>query len=279
MSVTDDPAPRLATDSGPFALVPAWVLTSGVSDRAVRLYGLLALRADSDTGECWPSRATLAREAGCSPKSVDRALRELRDVGALSWHARFRGGDGTTPQTSNLFVIHRVKWTQESNPLDTRDQGPLDTRDYPPLDTGDALTRTKSELDPSEPETLALVPDGPPVPSSAVRVAEVFDAWQRATGHRQAKLTRDRRSRIERALRDYPVEDLIDACHGVTMSAFHMGDNDRQTVYDDLSVILKDARNIEKFRDLARGTAPAPLAQTPKNLRGIRQFLEAQEAR
>ncbi len=91
------------SDTGPFSLIPEWVLDSGVSDRAVRLYCVLARYADKD-GEAWPSRGLLAERLKCSRDSVDRAVRELVDVGALHREHRTRNG----AHTSNLWTIMRV---------------------------------------------------------------------------------------------------------------------------------------------------------------------------
>lgn len=98
---------ELRTDTGPFAMVPAWVLEHPeLGDRAVRVYAALARFADNDTGSSWPSRATLAeRCGGCSVDSVDRALRQLRDLGAITVERR-RTAEGD-PDTS-LYTIRRL---------------------------------------------------------------------------------------------------------------------------------------------------------------------------
>jgi DNA-binding transcriptional MocR family regulator len=80
----------------PFAMVPEWVLDLPVSDRAIRLYAVLG-RYTNRAGQCWPSRETLARRLRCSPSSVDRAVKELVDAGAL--RVRQRGS------TSNIWTV------------------------------------------------------------------------------------------------------------------------------------------------------------------------------
>jgi len=59
-----------------YAQVPDEVLDSAVSDRAVRLFALLAKYAGLPDG-ARPSRAKLAERLRCSKWSVDRALAEL----------------------------------------------------------------------------------------------------------------------------------------------------------------------------------------------------------
>lgn len=97
---------RVVSDVGPFAVVPEWLLVGPeVSDRAVRLYALLALMADRGTREAFPARKTLAqRLGGCSLDSVDRAVDELAAAGAITKYERYR--DGRRERSSNLYVVH-----------------------------------------------------------------------------------------------------------------------------------------------------------------------------
>ena len=84
-----------------FAVVPEWVLDAEVSDRAVRLYGVLARYADAH-GRAWPGRKTLATRLRCSTDSIDRALEQLVAIGAVTKRGRVtENGD----QTSNLYVV------------------------------------------------------------------------------------------------------------------------------------------------------------------------------
>lgn len=106
------------SDTGPFALTPEWVLFApGLSDRAKTLYAVLGRYADRE-GKAWPSRRTLSVRMECSTKSIDRALDELKVLGAL----RVRAQADSRGQTTNLYTIMRV-----SAPLPTGGDGPLDT--------------------------------------------------------------------------------------------------------------------------------------------------------
>jgi hypothetical protein len=92
-------------------------------------------------------------------------------------------------------------------------------------------------------------------------VEQVFDAWIEATNRTgRSNLTPDRRGRIVRYLRDYPAEDLVDACRGVMKHPFNRGDNDRHQVYTDLDHCLKGPKQIEMFRDIERGILPPPIS-------------------
>lgn len=89
-----------------FAMVPLWVLDLPLSDRAVRLYAILAGKADYGTGDnAMPGRAWLADKMRTSVASVDRAVAELVEAGVVTKQARFtkRGR-----QRSNVFTVRRV---------------------------------------------------------------------------------------------------------------------------------------------------------------------------
>jgi hypothetical protein len=87
-----------------FSITPEWVLDADISDRAVRVYGILARYADSETLQAFPSRETLAKRAKCHWRSVDRALDELVAIGAIV--KRHRKTDKT--YQSNLYTLKRV---------------------------------------------------------------------------------------------------------------------------------------------------------------------------
>lgn len=87
-----------------FAILPEWVIYSDAGDRAIRLYAVLD-RFAGESGKAWPSRETLAARLGCSRESVDRAVRELRKIGAVEVvHRRLEDGQ----PTSNLYLLRRI---------------------------------------------------------------------------------------------------------------------------------------------------------------------------
>lgn len=93
------------SDTGPFALVPVWVLDSQVSALAIRVYAIHADCADRQ-GSHYHSRKTLAARAQCSLDALDRAHGELVKVEALRIERRRHDGRGD--MTSNLYHLVRV---------------------------------------------------------------------------------------------------------------------------------------------------------------------------
>lgn len=125
-----------------FAIIDEWVLDLNISDRAVRLYAVLARYADSETHKAYPSRGTLAERLRCSKASVDRAAQELVDAGAM-----------TKKQRHNSSIIYTL---QVSAPMTrgvvTGDEGGSALVMTGVL-TGDDLTIT-TELEPLKQESL-----------------------------------------------------------------------------------------------------------------------------
>src|SRR5664279_2893323 len=79
-----------------FSIVPEWVLDAAISDAAVRLYAVL-LRFGQTSGARMPARSTLAqRMHKKSTDTVDRAMRELVELGAVVVQHRFDGGQRLT---------------------------------------------------------------------------------------------------------------------------------------------------------------------------------------
>lgn len=85
-------------------MVPEWILDSSISDRAVRLFATLAAKyVDRETGHAFPSRRTLAANVRVAlAKTIDPALRELEDIGALITRRRRDSKGGPTSSEYTL---------------------------------------------------------------------------------------------------------------------------------------------------------------------------------
>lgn len=77
---------------------------------------------------------------------------------------------------------------------------------------------------------------------------EVFDHWKMIMGHARARIDSKRETVIKGRLKDgYTVEDLKLAIDGCAACAWHMGANDRNTRFDSITLILRDADHVDKF--------------------------------
>lgn len=162
-----------------YAMVPGWVLFTDISAQAIRLYATLHHYADRTTRQTWRSRATLADAMHCSRATLDRALRELVHIGAVTITARWRSTNGdisTTrdkihnEQTSSLYTV-RFDDPAEVAPPVTQPCATDDDRVAPPV---------QHDLKPPDPKpmrgasTARPKPDRPPRP----RRVPLPDSWK-----------------------------------------------------------------------------------------------------
>jgi hypothetical protein len=98
-------------------------------------------------------------------------------------------------------------------------------------------------------------------------VERVFAHWRQVHNHPRAHLDARRRKLIENGLRGYSEADLCESIAGYRNSSHHMGSNDRNTVYDDIEIFLRDAKHIENGLRFAREPPSAPVSSlTRRNL-------------
>lgn len=84
------------------------------------------------------------------------------------------------------------------------------------------------------------------------QIEHVFERWKATMGHSRARLDKERTKAIrEMLVVGYSVEDLELAIFGCSISAFHQGQNDRATKFDDITLICRDAKHVDKFIALA----------------------------
>jgi hypothetical protein len=99
--------------------------------------------------------------------------------------------------------------------------------------------------------------DVPPVSAQqqvdlSAQVREVFDYWvsQCRPNHRvRPVLSPERDRKIRKALETHGLEVCLAAIDGVLRSDWHMGRNPRAKEYNDISLVLRDAKHIEMFAE------------------------------
>lgn len=82
-------------------------------------------------------------------------------------------------------------------------------------------------------------------------VEQLFDHWREVWKHPKAQLDKKRRKYIQDALRMYSLEDLRSSISGYRNSPHHRGENPQKTVYDDLTLLLRDSTHIEAGMNFA----------------------------
>jgi len=145
-----------------FAIVDEWVINLEISDRAFKLYAILARYADNTTHKAFPSRDTLAKRLRCSKASVDRAVIELVDAEAIGKQHRAYNSVLYTVMTDAPAGVITHEDTM-SSPVRTD------------VITGDDVTRT-TELEPDnyiekKSQRATSIPDPYSLP---IEIAEVL---------------------------------------------------------------------------------------------------------
>jgi hypothetical protein len=103
-------------EDGYYAVIPEWVLDADISAQAVRLYAVLRRYADHRSREAHPSRRTLATRMHLADvKAVDRALADLRRIGAVETFERF-SDDGDRASNGYRIKARGQDFTQGGGP-------------------------------------------------------------------------------------------------------------------------------------------------------------------
>ena len=106
MSGPDDQPIAVSRPGVRFGIIDAAIVRDPSLDaRAVRAYVVLATYSDTSR-ECFPTRATLAADMGCSVDTLDRALKPLVKAGILEIKERL-GERGE--QRSSVYVLHDMQ--------------------------------------------------------------------------------------------------------------------------------------------------------------------------
>jgi hypothetical protein len=188
-----------------FAILPEWVLAADISDRAVRMYAILARYADNETLQAFPSRETLAKRAGCNAKAVTKAVEELVAIGAVTKTHRKNG----EAYQSNIYTLRRVgpNLTPPRVNSDTR----VGSNSTPGRVSDDLLTIT-TQLEPKELEPLNDI---------STKFDQFWEIYPRKVGKGKA------RQAFEKALEKTDIDTILD---GVEAYVDHEGYNDMEFI-------------------------------------------------
>lgn len=90
----------------PYACIPLWVLTADISSAARVLYAGLNSFVTGVSGSCFPTRKALSARTGLSVATIGRALRELKEIGAVRVEENYREHPGKgRERTANTYRL------------------------------------------------------------------------------------------------------------------------------------------------------------------------------
>jgi hypothetical protein len=202
-----------------------------------------------------------------APGLIDSWLEELEREHCI---LRYKHAGQSYVQICNWLIHQKIdkpsksKIPEFANPLESsrevvggsriKDQGSKDQRSGSKegIEGGDQLVEQKP-LDPAP---------------------EIFAFWQKVMDSPKSALDAKRKTLIAGALKNYSPADICKAIRGCSKSPHNMGKNDRNTKYNGLNLILRDAEHIDYFINLDSANAK-PGAETvdEMNARITAEFL------
>lgn len=96
-----------------FAIVYEWILYSGVTGEAIKLYAALQ-RFSNKVNNAWPSMDTLSERVGMSERSVQRYLAELVEIDAVRVENRSRSNGSSASSLYHLWPYEKPGFTPPS---------------------------------------------------------------------------------------------------------------------------------------------------------------------
>lgn len=132
----------IENESLPFQQIPNWIFESPISPTAIKLYLVLRKNGDNKRGTSYYSRKKLAEQLGTSPNTMDRAKKELIDIGAL---CQINRKNDQGDWTSNLYHIH-TNSNLDCKYLLSKMGTPIPTDGETPIPTNGEQTNNHLEL-------------------------------------------------------------------------------------------------------------------------------------
>lgn len=108
--------------------------------------------------------------------------------------------------------------------------------------------------------------EAPATPSIKEQAREIFEYWKKVMNHPGADYSQTRQKKIEARLKKYSVEQITEAIDNCSKSPFHMGENDRNEVFDDIELICRNSEKLERFLNMTKPEAKVAPGEAPKTV-------------
>lgn len=200
-----------------------------------------------------------------APGLIDGWLKELEDEGCI---VRYKVGAQSYVQLCNWLIHQKIDRPSKSKipPLDGASKTIANPREVSSEDQGSKDQGREGKGEDQLVERRSAPPDRDVV-------AEVFAYWQKVMDSPRSQLDDKRRKAIKGALKLYEPRQVCEAILGCSRSAWHMGENDRRRKFNDLDLILRDAKHIDDFTEMASKRTTGPESIEQRNARIMAELM------
>jgi hypothetical protein len=109
-------------------------------------------------------------------------------------------------------------------------------------------------------------------------IEAIFAFWKSVMNHPAAKLDKKRKELIKNALKmGYTYSQLCDAITGCSYTPHNIGQNDRNQRYDGLTIIFRNADQIDRFINNKLNPPPVLSKKTNQTVQNGKNWIEKME--
>ncbi|NOQ48726.1 MAG: hypothetical protein GQ576_06295, partial [Methanococcoides sp.] len=228
----------------PFTKAQAWVdlfMNANWKNGVVNIRGNIV---EIERGQIGWSELTMVKRWKWSRMKVRRFLSYLEKCGNIRQHK--------TQLTTVITICNYEHYQSDEAARGTTDETIDETAERQQKDNRrDTIEEGKEGKEGKELDSKPL--------SSKPDIAEkIFGFWCEVMAKGNSKFTAKRKKAVAARIKDgYTEEDFMQAILNCSRSPFHMGENDRQTLYNDLELICRSGEKLESFRDsIGKGCQP-----------------------
>jgi hypothetical protein len=233
----------------------SWALSQQIVSDPTARHVLLCLAnyADVNGMAAFPSVERLKKVTGLSERTIRYKLDDLERAGAIrrgnqAVPRAYIGRDDKCPVAYDICIERGADCARGANGDTTGCKLQQDGVQITTERGAPAAPNPSYNHPPTTQENFSLVPDDPPAEPEADPVEVIFEHWRTTMESPRSRLDDRRTKTINAALKiGYSVAELCKAINGCKKSPYHMGKNDRQTKYNGLDLILRNAEYIDRF--------------------------------
>jgi hypothetical protein len=215
--------------------------------------------AADDGGQVYARQETLAAKSRMTDRNLRYCLLKLQSAGYISQVSRRQGGVvewRVNPDPENI-AARKPTSGEPGTGLPTEP-----SVDPSGKDVSNETSSSSTSSEPSRPTSKTAESNGKTGSTGSCALNDtvrlLFSYWKAQCGHPNAKLTRDRESKVAARLREgYRVPEIRRAIEGAAKHAYV---DDRGVRYDDLELICRSGSKLEGFIQRASATGGAAAA-------------------